>query len=364
MKKWTARFVTLLLIMMILVGASHLLDSLPETYADKDQWAYWAHESSEEPAPVDVFLIGPTVFFGSDGSWNMDVGDEKLRRNFTGALNMQLGIYNTLGRIYAPYYPQVGLNVYELETEEQEPFLEIAYQKVADAFRWYWQEANDGRPVIIAGFSQGAQLGLRLLQDPWTSQHLPEQLVAAYLIGWGVTEEDIQPYPHLKMASGAEDIGVIVSFNSEAEGIETSLIVPEQALGINPLNWKTDSTIAPASLNMGACFTHYSGEILEEIPELTGAYLDAKRGTLKVVDVSPSDYPPVLDLFEPGIYHLYDYQFFYRNLQENVIQRIESFFEAATGKLLESDNLPIRNIQLESNYEFIFPDIVTSHLCS
>lgn len=323
MRKWTRGLVALLL--LVVLGAPLLAESLPKTYSQKDLWAYWAYESSDEPAPVDVFLIGPTVFFGSDGRWNMDVYDEELRESFTGALNMQLGIYESMGRIYAPYYPQVGLNVYELEPEKREPFLEIAYQKTADAFRWYWLEANDGRPVILAGFSQGAQLGLRLLQDPWTSQHLPEQLVAAYLIGWGVTEDHITPYPHLKMAREAEDIGVIVSFNSEAEGIETSLVVPDRALGINPLNWKTDGTKAPASYNLGACFTDYEGGIIEEIKELTGAYLDEERGTLRVIDVSPEDYPPVLDLFEPGVYHLYDYQFFYRNLQENVVRRIETF---------------------------------------
>lgn len=326
MREWHMGIMAFVLV--ILLGGTMLLgESLPETYAQRDMWAYWEYRSSEEHAPVDVFLIGPTVFMGGDDRWNMDVTHEELRESFTGALNMQLGIYESKGHIYAPYYPQVGLHVYELEPVEREPFLEIAYEKLLQSFQWYWQEANKGRPVIIAGFSQGAQLGLRLLQDPWTQEHLVEQLVAAYFIGWGVTHEDIEPYPHLKMASEAEDIGVIVSFNSEAEGIETSLLVPDRALGINPLNWRTDGTVAPASWNLGACFTDYTGEIIEEIPELTGAYLDEERGTLRVVDVSPEDYPPILDLFAPGVYHLYDYQFFYRNLQENVIQRIEAFLD-------------------------------------
>ena len=78
-----------------------------------------------------------------------------------------------------------------------------------------------------------------------------------------MTAEDLEAYPHLKMAQGEDDTGVIVSFNSEAEGITESLVVPAdtQALGINPLNWKTDSTPADKSLNLGACFTNYDGEI-------------------------------------------------------------------------------------------------------
>ena len=67
---------------------------------------------------------------------------------------------------------------------------------------------------------------------------------------------------------------------------------------------------------------------MKEIPALTGAYLDPERGTLKVTGVSPEDYPPVLDIFEKGVYHLYDYQFFYRNLQQNVALRVDKYIKA------------------------------------
>lgn len=50
-------------------------------------------------------------------------------------------------------------------------------------------------------------------------------------------------------------------------------------------------------------------------------------GALKVPDVSPEDYPPGLSIFSEGIYHLYDYQFFYRNLEENVGVRLEAYAE-------------------------------------
>ena len=131
------------------------------------------------------------------------------------------------------------------------------------------------------------------------------------------------------MAEGEDDTGVIISFNSEAEGVEDSIMVPAgtKTLGINPLNWKTDSTPADKSLNKGACFTRYSGEIKTETPELTGAYLDADRGTLRVTDIDPQEYSS--SLFPDGVYHLYDYQFFFRNLQENVAVRLASFLEGA-----------------------------------
>ena len=66
---------------------------------------------------------------------------------------------------------------------------------------------------------------------------------------------------------------------------------------------------------------------MNEVPHLTGAYIDSERGALKVTDVTPEEYPAGVDLFEDGIYHLYDYQFFYRNIQKNVKARIAVFVE-------------------------------------
>lgn len=170
---------------------------------------------------------------------------------------------------------------------------------------------------------------LRLMKDFFGQDGRMDQLIACYAIGWRVTEDDLQEFPHLKMASRESDTGVIISFNSEAENVADSLMIPAgtRTLAINPLNWKTDSTFADKSLNKGACFTDYSGSILTEIPELTGAYLDPVRGALKVPDVSPDDYPAGLSIFTDGIYHLYDYQFFYRNLQENVQARILAYMQ-------------------------------------
>lgn len=188
---------------------------------------------------------------------------------------------------------------------------------------------NEGQPIILAGFSQGADLCIRLLKDKFEDPALQEQLVACYAIGWSITDEELSEYPWLKFASSKDDTGVIIAFNSEAESVTDSMMIPAgtRSLCINPLNWTTDSTPADKSLNLGACFTDYDGNITEEIPELTGAYIDPERGALKVTDVKPEDYPAGLYIFEDGIYHLYDYQFFYRNLQENVAVRIAAYME-------------------------------------
>ena len=294
-------------------------------YSDAANWAYLETENTDKTA--DVFFICPSVYGGSDDACNMSLSDADTKESFVGAINMEKGIYDADSRFFAPYYRQIGLNVYDMPEADREPYLETAYADVRDAFLYYMDNYNEGRPIVLAGFSQGADMCLRLMKDLFDDEALTDQLVACYAIGWRITEEDMAEYPQLKMAAGESDTGVIVSFNSEAEDITDSLMIPEgtKTYAINPLNWKTDSTPADKSLNLGACFTDYSGEITSEIPELTGAYIDETRGALKVPDVSPEDYPAGLSIFTDGVYHLYDYQFFYRNLQDNVQTRILTF---------------------------------------
>lgn len=323
-------FVVLITLVLLFALSGCKSNSETSVYADTEKWVYL---EDDKTASADVFFICPTVYSGTDDSFNMDMNDEKVKSDFLGATNMEKGIYDENCRFFAPYYRQAGLNVYEMPEDEREKYLDIAYEDIEDAFLYYIDNYNNGQPIILAGFSQGADMSIRLLKECFADEDINNLLVACYAIGWNITDEEINEYPHLKFAAGEDDTGVIISFNSEAEEVTDSIMIPEgmHTLAINPLNWKTDSTTASKEENMGACFTDYDGNIVSEIPNLTGAYIDPARGALKVTDVKPEEYPPVLSIFESGIYHIYDYQFFYRNLQENVGVRLESYLKDNTN---------------------------------
>ena len=323
-------FVVLITLVLLFALSGCKSSSETSVYADRENWVYL---EDDKAASADVFFICPTVYSGTDDSFNMDMNDEKVKSDFLGATNMEKGIYDEDCRFFAPYYRQAGLNVYEMPEDEREKYLDIAYEDIEDAFLYYIDNYNNGQPIILAGFSQGADMSIRLLKECFADEDINSLLVACYAIGWNITDEEINEYPNLKFAAGEDDTGVIISFNSEAEEVTDSIMIPEgmHTLAINPLNWKTDSTPASKEENMGACFTDYDGNIVSEIPNLTGAYIDPVRGALKVTDVKPEEYPPVLSIFESGIYHIYDYQFFYRNLQENVGVRLESYLKDNTN---------------------------------
>lgn len=326
-RKRSERYAVMLMLLFMVAACLGGCGSKEEAdiYSDNENWAYLETDVQEKDA--DVFFICPTVYGGDENTFNMSLEDQKTKESFLGAINMEKGIYDEECRFFAPYYRQAALNVYEMEIADREPYMEIAYEDVKEAFEYYMEHYNNGNPIVLAGFSQGADLSIRLLKDCFADEDVNKLLVACYAIGWSITEEEIQEYSHLKFAEGETDTGVIISFNSEAENITDSLMIPEgtKTLAINPLNWKTDGTVADKSQNDGACFTDYSGNIVTEIPQLTGAYIDDVRGALKVTDVTAADYPVVLYIFEDGIYHLYDYQFFYRNLQENVAVRVAEY---------------------------------------
>lgn len=71
-------------------------------------------------------------------------------------------------------------------------------------------------------------------------------MIAAYVIGYSVTDEYLTENPHLKFAEGADDIGVVISYNTEGPGNngKHNAVVTEGAVSINPLNWKRDTTYA------------------------------------------------------------------------------------------------------------------------
>lgn len=321
MKKRLIVLLTLLIFIFTFTGCK------PESTVMYSNSGNWALLPTDLEKDVDLFIVCPTVDLGYDERFNMSLDDKDMKSAFMGALNMETGIYSDFCDVYAPYYRQMTLSCYSKENNNSN--LNIAYTDVKNAFIYYFEHYNKGRPFVLAGFSQGSQMGMMLLEDLFDDPKYSEKLVGAYLIGWSITEDTISKHPWMNMAQRETDVGCIVSFNSEAPGIKSSFTVPSgmKSLSINPLNWKIDDTVADATQNKGACFTDYSGKIVKEIPFLTGAYLDKTRGTLKVPDVKSENYPPILDVFSEGEYHLYDYQFFYRNLQENVSKRINAYKE-------------------------------------
>ena len=317
----------MLLVLSFPVFASEAEDSvevLTEAldYSDISNWAYFSLGNDK---PADLFIICTTVDTRSYAN-ALDL-NEKLRGRFVSALDQEKGVYEDVCRIYSPYYRQMSINAYKLDGEDFETAYRNACLDVFAAFRWYLDNENNNRPIILAGFSQGSQLCIELLKeffgDTPEGNALCSRLIAVYAIGWRVTVEDTAQCKNIVPAKGEDDTGVVICYECENGSVDDTIIIPKgvKTYSINPLNWKTDSTPADSSLNLGAVFETNG----EPVPGFCGAYINESRGSLTVPDVSTEDYPPVLDIFPEGCFHLYDIMFFYTNLKNNVALRVDSY---------------------------------------
>lgn len=292
-------------------------------YKDDDLWVY---KEVDEDIKVDTFFLAPACTTGNATETVLDYNNEKRMSQFLGTVKMQKGIYDEKTRFFSPYYHQGFIYAFINGDEKYEnEILDNAYNDVKNSFLYYLDHFNNGNKIILAGFSEGANLALRLLKDFIDDESFYNKYVACYAYGSLVSDEYLNSNKLLKMAEKEDDNKCIISFNTEAVDTTNSFVVKEneKTNSINPLSWKRDNEIALKELNKGAVFLNTYGEVTSEINNFTGCYIDSKRGTLKVTDVIKENYNKMKDSFGDGCYHLYDYQFFYNNLKENVSKRIK-----------------------------------------
>jgi hypothetical protein len=240
---------------------------------------------------------------------------------------MNKGIYDSNTRFFSPYYHEALVYVSLLDDDNKKnEYLDNAYKEVKEAFEYYLNNYNKGNKIILAGFSEGALMCLKLLKDFINNDSFYNNYLACYEIGYLVTDEYLASSERIKMAENETDKKCIISFNTEAIDTTSTFIVKEneKSNAINPLSWKRDNEVASKDLNKGAVFLNTYGEITSIKDNFTGCYIDKIRGTLKVTDVIKDDYNSLKDSFGDGCYHRYDYQFFYNNLKDNVIKRINA----------------------------------------
>lgn len=285
---------------------------LPE-YSDPQNWMSLPQAT---PKNVDVFFVHPTTFFSKE-NWNQDMNDATQDQDAAFTLKTQASVFAPSCNVFAPFYRQASIKVLTADQDDKDKALGIAYQDIENAFDYYLKNLNGGRAFILAGHSQGSNLLLWLLEKRFSDPALQQKLVAAYIIGWSVTRQDLEKYPHLKMSSDANQTGCIISYNTQSKEPETTIVRPD-AVGVNPLLWNTSGKPAPNTLNLGAVF--FSDDGRHEIPYYTSA--TTVNGALVIP--SPQQ-PELLELPSKGFYHRYDYSFFYRNIEQNAKDRIKAF---------------------------------------
>lgn len=276
-------------------------------------------EDKQAEAPVDVFFLHPTSYFGKKGdAWNANIDNLEINKSTDeGAILYQATAFNNIGKIYAPRYRQAVYDAYFTKDQASaKRAFDLAYQDVQDAFAYFLANYNNGRPFIIASHSQGTTHAARLIKEFIDGKPLENKMVAAYLIGIPV---DLDKFQSLRPCESPDDTSCLIGWRTFKMGTKPKILRKEKKYNLlitNPLTWKTSEELVPATKNDGTLFLDFeakpvagshSAQIHESIlwtnkPKFKGSWLLRTKN-----------------------YHRGDINLFYVNIRENAANRVSVF---------------------------------------
>lgn len=307
-------------------GSSYSLPAAPD-YSREEMWF---DVPDNVHAGVDVFYVTPTCVWDWQDADSvtyhyMNVNDPGQREAVDNSNRLAFALFGRDCRFYSPYYRQITMNSWMVDPAETERRYRLAHRDVVDAFRYYMTHYNEGRPFILAGHSQGAKAVIELLKHTVSSrQH--EKMVAAYVFGFNISREEVEAFPLLQPARDSVDCGVVICYNSVSNPAAVSPLFEDNAVCINPLNWRTDTVHASAERHIGAVFFDAHGQA-DTLRRCLGARIDDRTCTLIVEGLDDDAYyiPSIGELFPKGNFHVQELNLYFLNIQENIARRIAAF---------------------------------------
>jgi hypothetical protein len=272
-------------------------------------------------AKADVFFIHPTIYTQAPNSvyaWNADVNDKSLNEKVDKSTILnQASLFNGSCRVFAPRYRQAHYAVFTTKDSiASKNALDVAYSDVKASFEYYLQNENKGRPIVIAGHSQGTVHAKRLLKEFFDNKPLQKLLVEAYLVGIATLPNEFE---NIKPSVEPNHFGGFVSWNTYLydylppyykNGLENAFV-------INPMTWTTTTEWVMKNKNSGGV-----GYGFKMVPNA----VDAKVG--KGILWIHRPYVKGRMFLKQKIWHAADYNLFWMDTRENVALRIDQYLKS------------------------------------
>lgn len=279
-------------------------------YTDSDMWVSYLNDTDGKGA--DVFYIPSTWEFDwttPDGAicHYADITNRKHLDDMATEMNAVADYMADGNNFVSPYYRHITLDTWATLNEDTivRRYKDVSFKDIHSAFQHYLSTHNDDRPFILAGFSQGGKSVVELLKV--MPESVRSRMVAAYVLGYKVTPDDVEEAPWIVGARDSLDTGVIICYNSVSDVKYTKPVVAEpNVIAINPVNWRTDAT--PAILNDTVTVT-----------------LDTHHNVLVLKGFDGSYLPNILDLLNTGDYHGIEPWVYSECLRKNFKERIRSY---------------------------------------
>jgi hypothetical protein len=319
-------------------------------YADARSWAALpakpglaayvpAGVEAAKDAQVDVFFIHPTGDMTGSAGWNSALDpNSQTEENTRWMMANQASAFNGCCAVYAPRYREASIFIYISATPDlHKKSIDFAYADVDRAFTYFLEHYSKGRPFIIASHSQGTEHGMNLVMRRIDGTPLASRMIAAYLIGGGITDKVAGKLKTVHVCASPTDLHCIIHWATYGEGAQPKRDdTKDKLVCVNPLTWKRDGGMAPAALNSGA--VPISGRFQIKFwgrdeahgmkfpplkaPLKAWTSAECRDGFLFAQDQNGTQFGQVV----PGKnYHGLDYALFAMNIRENAIARVTAY---------------------------------------
>ena len=304
----------------------------PDIASNPSLWTPTGYVATTQPGAA-VFFIHPTSYIQRD-HWNAPLTDAATNDRTALFVRGQASAFNQAGEVWSPRYRQATFGAFLTSAADAQRALDLAYGDVTAAFDAFVRQIGPGRPIILAGHSQGALHLTRLLRDRIAGKPIAKRVVAAYVVGWPVSRATDLAAMGLPECTRADQSGCLLSWESFAEPADTSLVTdtydatngfdgrPRKGSAMvctNPLTGTADAA-APASANLGTAVPATDLKTVTMAVGRVPARCD-RRGFL-LIGEPPAMGPYVL----PGNnYHVYDYSLFWANVRADAVRRLAAF---------------------------------------
>jgi len=308
-------------------------DKSPEivkpNYSDKDSWAVLPENIPDEISTfnidknkkeADVFFIYPTLIDSrNQREWNSDIWDEDIRNDVINRpVKYQASAWLDAGNLYVPYYRQAHIRVFNDKFRvDGDKALNLAYNDIKEAFSYYLKNFNNDKPFIIASHSQGTVHAKRLISEFIDGKELQKKLIAAYLVGIKVFEDE---FKNIKPMNSPDETGGFVTWNTfkfnkypRKDNYENWF---KGGVTTNPITWD-DSKETKKDLHKGLLYRDLK--------------IFSQNIDIKLIDgivwSSIPNVPGKILLQTVRSYHFADINLFWVDIRENAKLRVDQWFK-------------------------------------
>ena len=308
-------------------------DKSPEivkpNYNDKDSWAVLPENIPDEISifnidenkkEADVFYIYPTLIDSKNQrEWNSDIWNEDIRNDVINRpVKYQASAWLDAGNLYVPYYRQAHIRVFNDKFRvDGDKALNLAYNDIKEAFTYYLENFNNDKPFIIASHSQGTVHAKRLIAEFIDGKELQKKLIAAYLVGIKVFEDE---FKNIKPMNSANETGGFVTWNTfkfnkypRKDNYENWF---KGGVTTNPITWD-DSKETKKDLHKGLLYRDL---------KIFSQNIDIKLIDGIVWSTVPN-VPGKIFLQTVRSYHFADINLFWVDIRENAKLRVDQWFK-------------------------------------